>query len=201
MLTWGYAHSDQCAEALQQFDESMTTYKSNGWPHDKVALNSLASFCRAAARAGDPKRGIEATNSILADLRKLPKPPPDIIAAQLCTLGFLLSQDGRHDEAEPHLRKALAFQDESEPELWNTSRTRLYLATALLAQKKYAEAEPLLHDCYAEMSQRIQTAPLWEKHFLQHAADRLIELYTALSKPDEVTRWQTTRARQASPLK
>jgi tetratricopeptide (TPR) repeat protein len=196
MLTWAYAHSDHKAEAIQQFDESITAYKSKGWPHDKVAVNSIASFCRAVARAGDPERGIEITNLILAELRQLPNPPQDVIAAELYTLGLLLSADGRHDEAEPHLRKALEYQDQSEPQLWNTSRTRLYLATALLAQKKYAEAEPLLLACHAEMLQRIQTAPLWEKQFLQHAANRLIELYTALDKPEQAAKWRAEEAKR-----
>lgn len=196
MLAWAYAHADRSAEAIQQFDKSIHLYKSKGWPSDKVALNSIASFCRAAARAGDPERGIEVTSSILADLRQQPNPPQDVIAAQLYTLGFLLSEAGRHDEAETHLRKALEFQDQQERHLWSTSRTRLFLATALLAQKKYTEAEPLLLACHSEMSLQIQTALLWEKQFLHHAAQRLIELYTALDKPEQAAKWRAEEAKR-----
>jgi hypothetical protein len=48
--------------------------------------------------------------------------------------------------------------------------------------------------------ERIGQAPAWEKHFPATIADRLIELYTATDKPDEVAKWQAERAKHEPPM-
>ena len=63
-----------------------------------------------------------------------------------------------------------------------------------MGQKKYAEAEAQLVAGYEGMKQ-------WEKEHMTHttgvphALDRLIELYTATNKPDEVKKWRAERAK------
>jgi hypothetical protein len=47
---------------------------------------------------------------------------------------------------------------------------------------------------YEGMKQREKTIPLSRKIRLPEAVDRLIELYTATNRPDEVKRWQAERA-------
>ena len=48
--------------------------------------------------------------------------------------------------AEEMLRECLAIREKKEPEAWTTFDTKSMLGGALLGQKKYAEAEPLLLD-------------------------------------------------------
>jgi hypothetical protein len=62
------------------------------------------------------------------------------------------------------------------------------LGGALLGQKKYAEAEPLLLAGYQGMKQRQQSIPPQGKIRLPEAALRLVQLYEALGKKDEVAR-------------
>ena len=69
------------------------------------------------------------------------------------------------------------------------------LGGALLAQTKYAEAEPLLLAGYAGLKEREQSIPAPRRVRLAEAADRLIELYTASGKPDERAKWQAERAK------
>ncbi|MFO0843116.1 MAG: hypothetical protein U0797_12100 [Gemmataceae bacterium] len=76
---------------------------------------------------------------------------------------------------------------------------KFWLATTLLRQKKYAEAEPMLLESYKEGVERIRQARLWHKRYPADVADRLIELYTALGKPDEVKRWRAERAKYDPP--
>jgi serine/threonine protein kinase/Tfp pilus assembly protein PilF len=70
------------------------------------------------------------------------------------------------------------------------------LGEALLGQKKYAEAEPLLLEGYEEMKkQKEQRWPiLWDVTLIPDALDRLIALYTATNKPDELKKWRAERA-------
>jgi len=58
------------------------------------------------------------------------------------------------------------------------------------------EAEPLLLKSYQGMKEREKTIPPQGKVRLTEAVDRLIDLYTATNKPDEVKKW---RAEQAKP--
>ena len=69
------------------------------------------------------------------------------------------------------------------------------LGGALLGQKKYAEAEPLLLAGYEGMKQWEKTIPPQAGTRIPEALDRLIELSTATNKPDEVKKWQAERAK------
>jgi len=69
------------------------------------------------------------------------------------------------------------------------------LGGALLGQKKYADAEPLLLKGYEGMKQREKTISPQGATRLPEALDRLIELYTATNKPDEVKKWRAERAK------
>jgi hypothetical protein len=66
---------------------------------------------------------------------------------------------------------------------------------ARLGQKNYAEAEPLLLKGYEGMQFREKTIPQQGGGELRvpEALDRLIELYTALNRPDEAKKWQAER--------
>lgn len=69
------------------------------------------------------------------------------------------------------------------------------LGGALLDQKKYADAEPLLRKGYEGLKQREKTIPEQGKVRIPEAIDRLIEFFTATNKPDEAKKWQTERAK------
>jgi hypothetical protein len=98
-------------------------------------------------------------------------------------------------EAEPILRECLAIREKTDPENWRTFNTQSMLGGALLGQKKYAEAEPLLLKGYEGMKALEKTpapdaARLALQQRLAEALDRLIELYTATNRPDEAARWR-----------
>jgi hypothetical protein len=69
------------------------------------------------------------------------------------------------------------------------------LGGALLGQQKYAEAEPLLLKGYEGIKQREKMIPPQGIIRIPEALDRLIDLYTATNKSDEVKKWQAERAK------
>ena len=75
------------------------------------------------------------------------------------------------------------------------TNTKSMLGGALLGQKKYADAEPLLLAGYEGMKQREAMIPAQAKVRIHEALDRLIDLYTATNKPDEVRKWRAERAK------
>jgi hypothetical protein len=95
------------------------------------------------------------------------------------------------------LRDCLAIRQKQIPDSWLTFSTQSLLGGALLGQKKYAEAEPLLLQGNEGMKTREQTIPKQGGGELRipKALDRLIELYTAANKPDEAKKWQAERAK------
>jgi hypothetical protein len=64
------------------------------------------------------------------------------------------------------------------------------LGNALLGQKKYAEAEPLLIAGYEGMKQREATIPPEGKPRVTEALERVVQLYEATNKPDEAAKWR-----------
>ena len=81
------------------------------------------------------------------------------------------------------------------------SLIHILLGVALLGQKKYADAEPLLLKGYEGMKQREKTIPPEANTRIPEALDRLIELANATNKPDDVKKWQAERAKypEAAP--
>ncbi len=83
------------------------------------------------------------------------------------------------------------------PYSWYWKHVAVMLGSALLGQKRYDEAEPLLLKGYEGMKQREKSIPKsggGEKR-IPEALNALFELYTATSKPEEVKKWQAERAK------
>src|SRR5262249_14795324 len=108
-------------------------------------------------------------------------------------LGLALLDKQNWDEAESLLRECLAFCEQAEPDLWTTANTQSLLGGALLGQKKYADAEPLLLKGYKGMKVREKNMPPQNAVRIHEALDRLIELYTAWGKPEEAKKWQAEK--------
>jgi hypothetical protein len=98
-------------------------------------------------------------------------------------------------DAEPLLRECLAIREKKQPNAWNTFNTMSTLGGALLSQKKYADAEPLLLKGYQGMKKREKTIPKGGEIRIPESLDRLIEFYTATNKPEQVKKWRAERAK------
>jgi hypothetical protein len=93
------------------------------------------------------------------------------------------------------VRHCLTLRQKKEPDAWITFNAMSLLGGALLGQKQYAEAERLLRRSYEGMKPREKSIPPQGRTRLAEAVDRLVALYTAINKPDEVKRWQAERAK------
>ena len=65
----------------------------------------------------------------------------------------------------------------------------------LLRLKAWDEAEPFLLEGYEGLKDRETVIPPQGKTRIPEALDRLIELYIATNKPEEVAKWQAERAK------
>src|SRR5262249_831826 len=78
-----------------------------------------------------------------------------------------------------------AIRQKTLPLHWLTFNTQSMLGGALLGQKKYAEAEPLLLAGYQGMKKQEAQIPPQGKVRLTEAVQRLVQLYEATGNPDE----------------
>jgi tetratricopeptide (TPR) repeat protein len=151
----------------------------------------------AYQKTGKAAEAVELLDEQLADARRqLPGDSPQL-AGVLAKNGLAVLEMRKFVEAEPLLRESLAIREKVQPDAWNTFNTLSMLGGALLGQRKYAEAEPLLLAGYEGMKARETTIPRSGGGELRipEGLDRLIELYTATGKPEEVTKWRAERAK------
>ena len=74
------------------------------------------------------------------------------------------------------------------------------LGAALLGQKNYTGAEPLLVKGYEGMSARETTIPPQAANCINEALDRLIDLAFATDHPDQVKRWHAEKAKLSDEM-
>src|SRR5262249_37203514 len=114
-------------------------------------------------------------------------------AAHLAALGLNLLRQQKWADAEPVLSECLAIRRKREPGQWTTFSTQSMLGGALLGQKKYDEAGPLLRKGYRGMIEREEQIPPHGRERIGEALDRLIALYAATNKPDEAKKYKAAR--------
>jgi tetratricopeptide (TPR) repeat protein len=146
-------------------------------------------------KAGKTAEAAKLVTAWLADVRKqLPKDSPEL-AGMLALFGLSLLQANAFTEAEPLLRECLTIREKIQPDAWTTFNTMSLLGGALLGQKKYAAAEPLLLKGYQGMKQQEKTIPPQGVSRIPEALDRLIEFSTATNKPEQAKKWRAERAK------
>ena len=92
------------------------------------------------------------------------------------------------------LRNCLTTRERTMPDSWLTFQSQSLLGGVLLGQKKYTDAEPLLLSGYEGMKRREKTIPEQGKIHLSEAVERLVQLYEATDKKDEVKKWRAEQA-------
>lgn len=107
----------------------------------------------------------------------------------LSYFGQQLVEQGRAIVAEPILRECLAIRMKKQPDEWPTFNAKSRLGGALLGQKKYAEAEPLLLSGYEGLKQREDKIPRQARDVQIEALQRLVHLYEDMDKKDQAGAW------------
>jgi uncharacterized protein HemY len=110
--------------------------------------------------------------------------------AELASLGRNLMRQQKWDEAETVLHACLPIRQRKEADAWTTFDTESLLGGVLLAQKNYADAEPLLRQGYQGMKARQSKSPAESRARLTEALERLVQLFDAWGKPDEAAQWR-----------
>ncbi|CAN5326357.1 hypothetical protein BH11PLA2_BH11PLA2_01170 [soil metagenome] len=189
--------------AVPLFAESLQFRQASLGPGHSETITCMNSLCTALVAIGNKDSARELVSELICDARKKFPKESLPLAGQLASYTQLLLQLRAFAEAEPLLRECLAIREHLQPDHWTTFNTQSQLGGALLGQKKYVEAEPLLLMGLQGMKQREQAIPPLGTTRVPEALDRLIVLYTRVKQPDEVKKWQAERTRyprEATPL-
>ncbi len=186
----GYKEAGRVQEALPQLEEAFHTAKINPISRRNVGSQLLDGY----DKAGKTAEAAKLVTELLADARKqLPKDSPEL-AEMLVRFGLSRLQANAFTDAEALLRESLTIREKTMPDAWTTFNTMSMLGGALLGQKKYAAAGPLLLKGYEGMKQREKTIPPQRIIRISEALDRLIALSTATNKPEQAKKWRAERA-------
>ena len=114
---------------------------------------------------------------------------------------FVLLEKGDFAEAEPMVRECLALREKQTPDDWLTFNARSMLGGALLGQKRFAEAEPLLLSGYEGMQQRGASILAVGGTNPREALQRLVELYERTDRPALAAEYKRKLAESQKPEK
>jgi serine/threonine protein kinase len=185
-----YRDAGRLDHAVALFEEwlgrSKTALKA-GHPTRQFGLTAAAE---TYGRAGRHEKVEPLLRELAAIARQVAGADSPTYAGHLAPLGLNLLVQRKHAEAETALRECLAIRQKKLPEHWVTFNTQSLLGAALLGQKKYAEAEPLLVQGYQGMKQRQARIPKEAQLRLSEALERLVQLYDAWGKKDEAANWR-----------
>jgi hypothetical protein len=111
-------------------------------------------------------------------------------AIQLETIGRMLLMNEHYAEADKAFGLSLAVRENKQPDVWSTFDIQSMRGAALLGQKKYDKAEPLLLKGYLGMKEREEKIPVESKVRLSVALERLVQLFEATNRPDDAAKWR-----------
>jgi serine/threonine protein kinase/lipopolysaccharide biosynthesis regulator YciM len=114
-------------------------------------------------------------------------------SGSLTMLGRCLIRQGKHAEAVPSLRECLEIMEQTQPGDWTTAAARSLLGEALIGQREFPAAEPLLLDAHKALTERRDKIPPLDRDVtFRDAAERLVRLYEAWGKRDKAEEWRKT---------
>jgi serine/threonine protein kinase/lipopolysaccharide biosynthesis regulator YciM len=184
-----YLDAGQRDKALPLLEEALTKQKATLGPAFPETFRTMNTLALAYWGAGKFDLAEPLWRELLAQRRKQDGADSPATAAVLASLGFTLLKQQKHAEASPVFRECLAIRLKKTPDAWPTFYTQSLLGEALLGQKKYTEAEPLLIQGYEGMRQREAQNPKELKGRLIEALERLVRLYKATGQKAEAEAW------------
>jgi serine/threonine protein kinase len=183
-------------ELLEKALDSQVKKFGTNHPNTTTMLGNLGGMYCGAGQ-GD-KAAAVLRRYIEVQRKRFPENSP-AFAGVLSRVSVDLMKCSQYHSAEEMLREGLAIQEKTEPDAWTTFNTKSILGGALLGQKNYAAAERQLTEGYEGMLQRAKPITPQAANRLSASIDWIIELNTALNKPEGVAKWRAERRKYPLP--
>jgi tetratricopeptide (TPR) repeat protein len=199
-LGLNYLNDGRQAKAIALLEETLMLARKRPGPLPDQFTWIPGVLAQSWDQAGQFARSEPLYRQFVEQVRQMHGPHHPQLAAALAQLGLNLLQQQKGAEAEPILRQSLAIRVSKEPDAWTTFHTQSLLGGALLGQKKYAAAAPLLLQGYQGMKERLAKMPPQSQVRLSEALERLVRLYDGWGKQAEAQQWrEKLRQHQKQP--
>jgi hypothetical protein len=192
-LARGYCVAGRLDLALPLLEDALKRSQAKLGPDHPHTLNSIGSLAKACLDAKQPEKALPLFDEFVAGHRRRLGASDPGFAGGIAQVSQDLLKAKEYPAAEKLLRECLAIRVKTQSEHWTTFNTQSMLGGALLGQKQYADAEPLLLAGYAGMKKQDAKIPPQAKVRLVEAVERLVQLYEALDKQDEAAKWRAER--------
>ncbi len=189
LLGWAYLSLSDAPKAVTEYERAFALREAvQGDNHGDTAAcrNQLAVAYRMANRFDDASRLFDRN------------PSSPAYAAALAVRGAMLLMEKKPAQAELKLRASLTTRQKNQPDDWTTFDTMSMLGQALLDQRKFAEAEPLLIEGYEGLQKRKDSIPPQDAPRITKALERIVNLYEAWGQEDKAIKWRQ-QLQTASP--
>ena len=147
-------------------------------PDTAACRNQLAVAYRLAGRTAEASRLFD----------RNPNSPAHASALAAPRIDAAYPEQARRGRAD--LRECLTIRQKIQPDDWTTFDTKSFLGEALLDQKQFAEAEPLLLLGLRGHETTSGHDPAQEQAPPHQALERSVKLYEAWGKEDKAMRWR-----------
>jgi serine/threonine protein kinase/Tfp pilus assembly protein PilF len=195
-LAVNYLDAGRPTEAVPLFEDALGRVRKLPVPNPGEVARVSGLLAWAYDQAGELAKAEPLHRESLEQARRHLGADHSETARALVLLGLNLLRQNKSADAEVALRECLAIHEKKEPDAWLTFNAKSVLGGALLAQKKYADAEPLLLQGYEGMKQREASIPPLRKARLAEALERLVQFYQATGQKDQAEKWRQKLAEQ-----
>lgn len=189
-LAHNYRLAGCLADAVRLLDEWQPRARAALGASHPYTLRGLRLLSDALRQDRQFARAIPLSQELLDRERARTPPSPVDLATALQQHGQNLLDSGRSADAEPLLRECLAIRENVQLDAWATFNTKSLLGGALLSQKKYADAGPLLLAGYEGLKKRQDKIPANNKVRIPEAIERLVQLCEATNQKDNAAKWR-----------
>jgi len=194
-LACAYQGVGRISDAIRMHETNLAARSAKLGAGHRDTLTTMMHLAMAYRDTGRLTEAISLQERTRDGWRQLEGPDHPAALGAGVSLARSYQDAGRIAEAETLLRDGLAARRRVEPDAWSTYNSESVLGGVLLAQKKLAEAEPLLVAGFEGLKQRqlMIPAPVRAQRLIE-AADRLVRLYEAWDKPELAAKWKAERA-------
>jgi tetratricopeptide (TPR) repeat protein len=190
-LALAYFDSGKPDRALALWRQAAAGLERLGFVHGDSDI-IIVHLCMSLDKNGQADQADDWRRKWLAAAREIYGPESAAYASALEQQGGILLDYDRHADAAPFLRECLAIRQRTRPDDWKTFLAHSFLGAALLGQREYAQAEPLVVDGYEGLKAHEKQIPrFFVTLHLTNAGARVVRLYEAWGRPHEAAAWRS----------
>jgi WD40 repeat protein/serine/threonine protein kinase/tetratricopeptide (TPR) repeat protein len=186
----GFKEAVRLQQSVPFREKTYAVYLEKLGEADPQTISAMGMLTQIYLYTNQPKKALPLLEQFVAVQRSKATATDSSFAVFLVNVSRDLVERQHFLAAEKYLRECITRFEKQQPDVWLLFDAKSLLGGALLGQKKFAEAEPLLVAGYEGMHQRESTIPAKDKSRLTEAVQRLVQYYEATDQLEKANDWR-----------